>query len=163
MSAASRRVPRDGLPRYADATMITAPDIAARTAFVVHDLDQARAVLAAARETGRPVAAWSPPGAAAYWGAAYFAALADEAKASESGGDAVFVLDCGAEAGFVMAALRAGLRALYFGGDDDARLRLIEMAQRSGAALLDERPERVDLGAARDPAAAAREALSRCR
>lgn len=143
--------------------MITVEDIADRPALQVHDLAQARAVLRAARESGRPVAVWSPPGAAAYWGAAYFAALAEQAEAAEPRANAAFVLDCGAEAGFVMAALRAGLRALCYTGAEATREKLDQMAVANGAVLLAERPVAADLGTSADPLGAARSALARCR
>ncbi len=139
--------------------MIDSAEIARRPTLVVHDLAQARVALRAAREAGRAAALWSPPGAAAYWGAAYFAELAAQARAAEPGADAVFVLDCGAEAGAVMAALRCRVTALCFTGPEEARARLADMAVQAGAALLADRPPAVDLGHEDDPSAAARESL----
>jgi len=143
--------------------MISAAEIAARPALLVRDLAQARAALRVAREAGRAVAVWSPPGAAAYWGAGYFAALAEEATAAEPGADAAFVLDCGEDAGAAMAALRAGVRALCYTGGAEVRARLADMAAQVGAALLDARPEAADLGASDAPLEVARRVLDRSR
>jgi hypothetical protein len=98
---------------------------------VVHDLGQARAVLAAAAEVGLEVQLRSAPDAAAYAGVGYLQALG-EAAGQE------LVVDCGDDAGLVMAALRTGSRRLAFSGPRDVHARLADMARQLGADLVHE-------------------------
>jgi hypothetical protein len=99
------------------------------TVVVVHHLDQARAVLAAAAELGCAIALRSAPGAAGYAGVGYLKAL----------GDAVgheLLIDCGDDAGLVMAALRTGCRRIAFSGSVEQARRLCDMAGQLGATLV---------------------------
>jgi hypothetical protein len=93
---------------------------------VVHDRVQALAALAAAAELGRMIWLRSATDAAAYAGVGYLKAL----------GDAVgheIVIDCGDDAGLVMAALRTGCRRLAFSGPAALSGRLADMAAQVGA------------------------------
>lgn len=99
---------------------------------IVHQLDQAEAVLKAAAEAGVEVQLVSAPHAAASAGVGYLHALG-EAVGHE------LLIDCDDDAGLVMAALRAGCRQLLFSGPDLVRERLVQMAKRAGATLI--RPE----------------------
>jgi hypothetical protein len=98
---------------------------------VVHDLEQARAALAAADEVGCAVELRSARGAAAYAGVGYLKAL------GEAVGRELWI-DCGDDPGLVMAALRTGCRRLSFSGTGDAARRLGEMAEQAGAVLVHE-------------------------
>jgi hypothetical protein len=93
---------------------------------VVHDRVQAEAVLAAAEELGTAIWLRSAPDAAAYAGVGYLKALSDLV------GHEV-VIDCGEDAGLVMAALRTGCRRLAFSGPAAVSQRLAEMAAEVGA------------------------------
>jgi hypothetical protein len=93
---------------------------------VVHDLAQARAALAAAAEVGRTIRLRSAPDAAAYAGIGYLKALG-EAAGHE------LLIDCGDDAGLVMAALRTGCGRLAFSGPAAVSQRLAEMAAEVGA------------------------------
>jgi fructose/tagatose bisphosphate aldolase len=101
---------------------------------VVHHLEQARAALAAAAEAGCPIQLRSAPGAAGYAGVGYLKALGQQA-----GQD--LVIDCGNDAGLVMAALRTGCRRLVFAGSEEMRRRLGEMAEQLGAELIAAAPD----------------------
>jgi fructose-bisphosphate aldolase, class I len=105
--------------------------MAPRPQVVVHDLAQARAALAAAAELGLPVELRSAPDAAAYAGVGYLHAL------GEAAGQALLV-DCGEDAGLVMAALRSGCRKLAFSGSGELFQRLADMAAQASAELTDE-------------------------
>lgn len=94
---------------------------------VVHHLAQARDALAAAAELGREIRLRSAPDAAAYAGVGYLKALGDLV-----GHD--LVVDCGDDAGLVMAALRAGCGRLAFAGPAGLSERLAEMAAQAGVA-----------------------------
>ncbi len=93
---------------------------------VIHDLEQARAALEAAAELGVAIELRSAPDAAAYAGVGYLKAL------GELAGQALRI-DCGDDAGLVMAALRTGCRKLAFSGPASLAERLADMAVQQGA------------------------------
>ncbi|MEZ5933424.1 MAG: hypothetical protein R3F54_16020 [Alphaproteobacteria bacterium] len=99
-----------------------------RPEVIVHHLAQAEAVLLAAGEAGVDVQLRSAPGAAGYAGVGYLKALGETVGHE-------LLIDCGDDAGVVMAALRAGCNKLMFTGKADERQRLGEMAERQDAAL----------------------------
>jgi hypothetical protein len=101
---------------------------------VVHHLEQARAALAAAAEAGCAIELRSAPGAAGYAGVGYLKALGEQAGQE-------LVIDCGDDAGLVMAALRTGCRRLVFSGGEEVRRRLGDMAEQLGAELVAEASE----------------------
>jgi hypothetical protein len=103
-----------------------APPIDEPPEIVVHDRAQAEAALAAAAEIGLPIALRSAPDAAAYAGVGYLKALGDLVGHE-------IVVDCGEDAGLVMAALRTGCRRVAFAGPAAVSQRLAEMAAELGA------------------------------
>lgn len=96
---------------------------------MVHHLEQARAALKAAAEVGCAIQLRSAPGAAGYAGVGYLKALGDQL-----GHD--LLIDCGDDAGLVMAALRTGCRRVAFSGSDELACRLGDMAEQLGATLV---------------------------
>ena len=117
-------------------------------AVVVHHLDQARAALTAAAGIGCPVQLRSAPGAAGYAGVGYLKALGDELGQE-------LLIDCGDDAGLVMAALRAGCRRIAFSGSAELGHRLADMAGQIGATLvLEAQPPDVTILQPDDDAAA---------
>src|SRR5690606_14159644 len=92
-------------------------------------LEEARAALRAAAEAGCAIELQSAPGAAGYAGVGYLKALGDQAGRE-------LWIDCGDDAGLVMAALRTGCRRVLFSGRDDVRARLADIAGQLGAALI---------------------------
>ena len=130
---------------------------------VFHSLAHARAALAAA-ERGAPVTLRSAPGAAAYAGAGYLKAIVDQAASEHADVAVTAVIDCGADAGIAMAALRAGWRTVRFSGPEKVRRKLADIADQCGARLADddaEATEALDLLDSGDPLAACRAFLSR--
>jgi hypothetical protein len=125
---------------------------------VVHHLDQARAALAAATELGCAVALRSAPGAAGYAGVGYLKALGEEIGHE-------LLIDCGDDAGLVMAALRTGCRRIVFSGSTELARRLADMAGQLGATLVVEAqaPEVVMLQPEDDAAAIVRARVSGAR
>jgi hypothetical protein len=121
---------------------------------VVHHLEQARAALAAAAEVGCAIQLRSAPGAAGYAGVGYLKALGEQAGQE-------LVIDCGDDAGLVMAALRTGCRRLVFSGSEEVGRRLADMAEQLDAELVAEAhaPELLILQPEDDPAAALRSRL----
>ena len=122
---------------------------------IVHSLAQARAAIGAAAALDVPVTLQSAPGAGAYAGASWWKALTEAAAADHPGTAVSFILDCGEDAGAVLAALRMGLRHLRFTGSAAARQRLDGIAAALAAQIesgtLD---TTLDLLDRRDPAAA---------
>lgn len=98
---------------------------------MVHHLEQARAALAAAAEAGCAIQLRSAPGAAGYAGVGYLQALGEQAGHE-------LLIDCGDDAGLVMAALRTGCRRLVFSGSEEIWRRLHDMAGQLGAELVGE-------------------------
>jgi hypothetical protein len=103
---------------------------------VVHHRAQAEAALAVAEELGCAIRLRSAPDAAAYAGVGYLKTLGD-ALGHE------ILVDCGDDAGLVMAALRTGCRRLAFSGPAAVSQRLAEMAAELGACYRHEGPARV--------------------
>jgi hypothetical protein len=95
---------------------------------VVHDLEQARHAVAAAADLGVAVDLRSAPDAAAYAGVGFLHAIGEALGRP-------LIVDCGADAGLVMAALRTGCRTLAYAGPHETFERLAEMADQVGAAL----------------------------
>ncbi|HEY4251969.1 MAG TPA: hypothetical protein VGM87_12230 [Roseomonas sp.] len=108
---------------------------AAPAAVVVHDAAQAQAAIAGAGSRG--VLLLSAPGAAGSLGAAWFAAI--------TGGHRPAALDCGADPGHALAALRFGFRLLVLAPDIPAFAAVAGAAAACGATLLTARPEALDL------------------
>jgi hypothetical protein len=121
---------------------------------VVHHLEQARAALAVAAEVGCAIELSSAPGTAGYAGVGYLKALGDEVGHE-------LLIDCGDDAGLVMAALRTGCRRIVFWGSEELVRRLGEMAEQLGAVLVveAEAPDRVMLLPEDDAAAILRARL----
>jgi hypothetical protein len=125
---------------------------------VVHHLEQAQTALAAAAELGCAIELRSAPGAAGYAGVGYLKALGDELGRE-------LLVDCGDDAGLVMAALRTGCRRIAFSGSDELACQLADMAAQFGAVLDVEAhdPEVVMLQPEDDAAALLRARLCVCR
>ena len=94
-------------------------------------MEQARAALDAAARAGCVIQLRSAPGAAGYAGVGYLKALGDQV-----GHD--LLIDCGDDAGLVLAALRTGCHQIAFSGRPEVARRLAEMAEQLGATLTEE-------------------------
>ncbi len=120
-------------------TMRTRPQ-RSRTVAVVRDLGEAKAALAAAAARRTPVSLHSPEGFAASGGALYFRAIVAAAARAVPTARYDAVIDCGDEPGRALAALRMGFKTIRLGGRASARRRVVEIAQKLGAAVLVRRP-----------------------
>jgi hypothetical protein len=125
-------------------------------ALVVHDLDQAKAALAAASGLGIAVVLVTAPGAVRHGGPAYLKALVDRAGEGFPSAEWSALIDCGDRAGDVLAALDAGWRRLAFHGSGEAAARLAEIAEARGARLEPLPLARLDLSREADPRLASR-------
>lgn len=129
---------------------------------VFHNLEHARAALAAALEADVAVVLRSAPGAAAYAGAGYLKAIADSAAKDHPKARATWVIDCGADAGTALGALRIGWKELRFSGPDSLHEKLTDMAAQQDATVTGEAAGEavLDLLEHHDPAAACRDVLA---
>ncbi len=113
-------------------------------AIVIHGIEDARSAAEAARRLGSPLTLISAPGAAAYAGPLWFLAIVDEARAAAPGISIAGILDCADHQGHAMAALRAGVAAIVFTGDDAIAGKLTALAEAAGATVLRQRPSCFD-------------------
>ncbi len=102
-----------------------------------HSLSHARAALGAAAEAGVPLTLQSAPGVAAYAGAGYLKAVVERAAAAHPGASFSAVIDCGADPGVALAALRGGWKTVGFSGAAKARAKLADIAGQTGARVLE--------------------------
>ena len=129
-------------------------------AVIVHNLDHARAAMAAAAELGVALTLLSPPAAAAYLGAAVFRHMIAEAARDHPGVEFRCVLDCGGDAGLALGALRQGIEVVRLGATKEVRAKVADIAAQSGATLDEEAGPALDLAAVDDPGEALRAWLS---
>jgi len=124
-----------------------------RAFFVVHSLPQAKAAVSAAAERKIAVTLLSAPGAAAFAGAGWFAALIRAASESQPQVEISGILDCGPRADLVQAAFCEKLTQVVFTGDARQVRPLRDIARQWQAEILRRRPRACDLRHAADPAA----------
>ncbi len=130
-----------------------------RPVIVFHTLDHARAAVPAAIEANVPVTLRSAPDAAAYAGAGYLKAIADAATKDYPKARVTWVIDCGADAGTALGALRIGWQRLRFSGADSLREKLTDIAAQRDATVTGEAAGEtvLDLLEHHDPCAACRD------
>lgn len=127
-----------------EATTLSAP------AVLVHGLDDALAAAEAAAVRGMALVLVSAPGAGGYAGGGWWRALVETVREASPGLAVTAVLDCGDEAGRVLAALRAGVTDVCFHGPEVVTARLRAIATQSGAALWTTLPSAFDPRGERD-------------
>lgn len=127
-----------------------------RKVVVVHSLEHARAVLAAAAELGIPVTLRTAPGAAAYAGPLYLKELADRALEETPRAQAQALIDCGDDPALVLAAMRMGWKRVLFRGGAEVGAKLTDIAGQLGAEIVRGAPSGLDLLDSADARAACR-------
>ena len=132
------------------------PIAMASRAVIIHSSEQAHAALAAATLVDRPITLYSAVGAAAYGGAAWFAAIVAAARVEFPEAQCDAVLDCGDHAGLALAALRQGWRALVLRGPPAVRNKIAAIAATQNARLDEGAVSALDLRHCLDPEAAVR-------
>ena len=115
---------------------------------LVLDWRQTKAVLEAARATGRALTLVTPRAAAETYGAGYLGALQDRADLEFPDVSFTLVVDCGEAAGYAMACLRAGVRALSLQGPPEVVAKVADIARQKGAAVVERPADALDLAAA---------------
>ena len=129
---------------------------------IIHSLAHARDALAAAAALKVPVTLASAKGAGGYVGPLWFKSLVETARAEFPEVEVAAVLDCGSEAGTILAALRHGIKRVRFTGSDTACAPLRDIAQQLGAEIeTGAAPDALDLRDEPDPEAAARAYLAK--
>jgi hypothetical protein len=107
----------------------------------VSSLAEAVAVVRSVQANGGTQACLkSIPSGALTVGAPYFKEILDRLAADFPEVSVDFILDCGASAGAVMAAIRAGIPKAVFSGPAAAREKLADMGRQCGVEILPERP-----------------------
>lgn len=104
--------------------------------FIVHSATQARDALAAAAEAGVAILLLSGTGAGLYAGPGWFRALIEGGR--DRHGTAFLagaILDCGADAGAALAAIREGVKTICYSGSPATRRRLNEIATVAGVSI----------------------------
>ena len=104
----------------------------------VHDLDEARAAVAAAARAGEAVTLVSAPAAAAAGGPQWFKALVEAAQADRPDVAIQSVLDCWSRPADALAALRSGWRTIVYSGPAAGKIR--QIAAATNAVVLRKRP-----------------------
>ncbi len=132
-------------------------------ALVIHDLDHARAALAASSGLGIAVLLVTAPGAVQSGGPAYLKAVIDRAAEGFPSAQWSALIDCGSRPGDLFASLDAGWRRLAFTGAPVAAQRLGEIIAGRGASLETLPMASLDLGREADPRSASRNWLSAAR
>ncbi len=128
---------------------------------VVHGLAHLRAVFAAARAAGKPLVAWTAPGAAGYAGVLYLKKAVEAARSDVGEAPVRVVLDCGGDAAHALGALRMGWTDIAFKGSPELREKILRIAEQMGARLVasDHAPA-LDLLDESDPETACRNVLA---
>ncbi len=116
-----------------------------RPAFIIHDLDQARAAAAAGAELGAPILLLTPADSAAALGLLWLQELARHLRREHPQADLLAVFDCGDRAALAHEAFRAGAEAVCFTGPEDEARALAEVAAALERTFLAARPPALDL------------------
>lgn len=128
---------------------------------LVQEIADARAALAAAAALDVPVMLVSAPSGAGALGPGWWRALVARSRAEYPQVACIAVLDCGARADLVQAALRVGLTDLCYRGPPAVARKLRDIARQQGAALRRSPGEPLDLTGVVDREAACRTWLSK--
>jgi hypothetical protein len=115
---------------------------------LVLDWRQAKAVLEAARAASRALTLVTPRAAAETYGAGYLGALQDRAELEFPDVSFMLVVDCGDTAGYAMACLRAGVRAISLQGAPEVVAKVSDIARQKGATVVERPAHALDLAAA---------------
>jgi hypothetical protein len=117
-----------------------------RPAFIVDDLDQARAAAAAAVELETAILLLTRADSAAALGLHWSQELANRLRREYPQADLLVAFDCGDRAALAHEALRAGAEAICFTGPENETRALAEIAASSGRVLIASRPAAFDMG-----------------
>ena len=117
---------------------------------LIHGLPEALIAAEASITVQQPVFVQSAPAAASHGGPGWFLGLISAALEAHPAAHLTGLLDCAADPGAAMAALRAGCRHIIFTGAPDIAEKLNSMAGPGGAQIITERPAALSLRGRRD-------------
>jgi len=117
-----------------------------RPAFIVDDLNQARAAAAAAVELETAILLLTRADSAAALGLHWSQELANRLRREYPQADLLVAFDCGDRAALAHEALRAGVEAICFTGPENETRALAEIAASLGRVLIASRPSAFDMG-----------------
>ena len=117
-----------------------------RPAFIVDDLEQARAAAAAAVELETAILLLTRADSAAALGLHWSQELANRLRREYPQADLLVAFDCGDRAALAHEALRAGAEAICFTGPENETRALAEIAASLGRVLIASRPAAFDMG-----------------
>lgn len=109
-----------------------------RVTFIVHGYAQACEALAVATELGVPICLRSAEEAGLALGAPWFLGMTAAALAMFPAVDAIAVLDCGPDAGAVLAAFRHQVKYVRADVATPVYRNLTDIARQCGASLIDD-------------------------
>lgn len=118
-----------------------------RKAVIVHHLAHIMAAAEAAASLGVPVTVRSVPGAARVLGPGVFKAMVEAARTSVPAADMVAVLDCEAEPGDALSALRHGIDRVRLDPAVAAYPRVAAIAESQGRSMDEDPSPALDLAA----------------
>jgi hypothetical protein len=117
-----------------------------RPAFIVDDLEQARAAAAAAVELETAILLLTRADSAAALGLHWSQELANRLRREYPQADLLVAFDCGDRAALAHEALRAGAEAICFTGPENETRALAEIAASLERILIAPRPPALDMG-----------------
>ena len=120
------------------------PDGKTKT-ITIHSLEHACAALSAATRLSCPVILQSAPGGAGNLGAMVFIQVITQATRQYPQARFIAILDCADDAGLALNALRNGVKYISVDLDGQALMRISDIAQQSGAAVMEINPLALDL------------------
>jgi hypothetical protein len=117
-----------------------------RPAFLIDDLEQARAAVTAAVESNKPILLLTRADSAAALGLHWSQELANRLRREYQQADILGAFDCGDRVALAHEALRAGAEAVCFTGPELEERGLGEVAASLGRILIATRPPALDMG-----------------
>ncbi len=121
---------------------------------IFHSLADALAGLAAAEKSGQPIGLITAPGAAGYAGVGWFLEIVAHIECQKKQARIDLILDCGAEPGVALGAIRAGVKMLRLVGQEPVREKITKIAADHGVVLFEPRGPALDLQFSDDAKAA---------
>lgn len=103
---------------------------------VIYTLEDMLSAFRKAIEGPGPLILSSPEGGAAFAGAGYYQAMFHYVKSLYPEVQVKFILDCANYPGWVMSALRQGVRCIRFSGNPEIAEKLRFLAQTYGAEII---------------------------
>jgi fructose/tagatose bisphosphate aldolase len=115
------------------------------TPVVIHNIEQAKEVIAYAHENGLPLTLQSAHGAPEFVGLGYLNAMWEQIQAAFPGIRTPFIIDCADNGALAVEAIRIGFTHIRFSGNAAIAEKLESMAKKSGIKLYLAEVETLDI------------------